>query len=68
MSRRERDVYRRAKLTKDAEAPAVEGERVREGEVDVDSANERDVPYQSLLKVFLAERLDLERARKRKVG
>lgn len=31
-------------------------------------ANERDVPYQSLLKVFLAERLDLERARKRKVG
>jgi hypothetical protein len=25
-------------------------------------ANKRDVPYQSLLKVFLAERLALERA------
>jgi CopG antitoxin of type II toxin-antitoxin system len=26
-------------------------------------ANKRDVPYQSLLKVFLAERLDRERSR-----
>ena len=31
-------------------------------------ANERDVPYQSLLKVFLAERLVAERARKRRAG
>lgn len=31
-------------------------------------ANERDVPYQSLLKVFLAERLAAERARKRRVS
>ncbi|AXC09405.1 hypothetical protein ACPOL_0018 [Acidisarcina polymorpha] len=30
-------------------------------------ANRRDVPYQSLLKVFLAERLEQERA-KRKAG
>lgn len=28
-------------------------------------ANQRDVPYQSLLKVFLAERLDRERVRRR---
>ncbi len=28
-------------------------------------ANKRDVPYQSLLKVFLAERLDAERGRRR---
>jgi predicted DNA binding CopG/RHH family protein len=28
-------------------------------------ANKRDVPYQSLLKVFLAERLEQERAAKR---
>ncbi|MBA3583651.1 MAG: BrnA antitoxin family protein [Gemmatimonadetes bacterium] len=28
-------------------------------------ANERDVPYQSLLKIFLAERVARERARKR---
>ena len=28
-------------------------------------ANQSDVPYQSLLKVFLAERLDEERARRR---
>lgn len=28
-------------------------------------ANQRDVPYQSLLKVFLAERLEKERALKR---
>ncbi len=28
-------------------------------------ANQRDVPYQSLLKVFLAERLDTERGLKR---
>jgi predicted DNA binding CopG/RHH family protein len=28
-------------------------------------ANQRDVPYQSLLKVFLAERLDREKARRR---
>jgi predicted DNA binding CopG/RHH family protein len=28
-------------------------------------ANQRDVPYQSLLKVFLAERLDRERSMKR---
>jgi hypothetical protein len=27
-------------------------------------ANKRDVPYQSLLKVFLAERLEQERRRK----
>lgn len=27
-------------------------------------ANQRDVPYQSLLKVFLAERIDQERTRK----
>jgi predicted DNA binding CopG/RHH family protein len=31
-------------------------------------ANERDVPYQSLLKVFLADRLAAERARKRRAG
>jgi hypothetical protein len=31
-------------------------------------ANERDVPYQSLLKVFLAERLATERGRKRRAG
>lgn len=31
-------------------------------------ANQRDVPYQSLLKVFLAERLAAERARKRRAG
>lgn len=31
-------------------------------------ANKRDVPYQSLLKVFLAERLTLERERKRRAG
>lgn len=31
-------------------------------------ANARDVPYQSLLKVFLAERLAAERARKRRAG
>lgn len=29
-------------------------------------ANERDVPYQSLLKVYLADRVAAERARKRK--
>ncbi len=29
-------------------------------------ANARDVPYQSLLKVFLADRLDAERRRKRR--
>jgi len=28
-------------------------------------ANRRDVPYQSLLKIFLAERLEQERARQR---
>ena len=28
-------------------------------------ANKRDVPYQSLLKVFLAERLEVERGRRR---
>ena len=28
-------------------------------------ANQRDLPYQSLLKVFLAERLEKERALKR---
>jgi hypothetical protein len=28
-------------------------------------ANQRDVPYQSLLKVFLAERLETERRLKR---
>jgi predicted DNA binding CopG/RHH family protein len=28
-------------------------------------ANQRDVPYQSLLKVFLAERLEREKARRR---
>jgi predicted DNA binding CopG/RHH family protein len=28
-------------------------------------ANQRDVPYQSLLKVFLAERLESEKARRR---
>lgn len=31
-------------------------------------ANQRDVPYQSLLKVFLAERLAAERHRKRRAG
>jgi predicted DNA binding CopG/RHH family protein len=31
-------------------------------------ANERDVPYQSLLKVFLAERLARERAPRRKAS
>ena len=31
-------------------------------------ANERDVPYQSLLKVFLAERLAAERQRKRRAS
>lgn len=31
-------------------------------------ANERDVPYQSLMKVFLSERLAAERARRRRVG
>jgi predicted DNA binding CopG/RHH family protein len=31
-------------------------------------ANQRDVPYQSLLKVFLAERLAAERARVRRAG
>ena len=31
-------------------------------------ANARDVPYQSLLKVFLAERLAAERQRKRHAG
>lgn len=31
-------------------------------------ANERDVPYQSLLKVFLAERLAAERGRKRRAS
>ena len=30
-------------------------------------ANQRDVPYQSLLKVFLAERLEQERAKRRVV-
>ncbi len=30
-------------------------------------ANERDVPYQSLMKVFLAERIATERRTKRKV-
>lgn len=29
-------------------------------------ANERDVPYQSLMKVFLAERIAAERSRKRR--
>jgi hypothetical protein len=29
-------------------------------------ANQRDVPYQSLLKVFLAERLERERGQKRR--
>ena len=29
-------------------------------------ANQRDVPYQSLLKVFLAERLDAEREQRRR--
>lgn len=31
-------------------------------------ANQRDVPYQSLLKVFLAERLATERNRKRRAS
>ena len=31
-------------------------------------ANQQDVPYQSLLKVFLAERLAAERARKRRAS
>jgi predicted DNA binding CopG/RHH family protein len=31
-------------------------------------ANERDVPYQSLMKVFLAERIARERAARRKVS
>lgn len=31
-------------------------------------ANQRDVPYQSLLKVFLAERLAAERARRRRAS
>lgn len=31
-------------------------------------ANQRDVPYQSLLKVFLAERLAAERARRSRAG
>jgi predicted DNA binding CopG/RHH family protein len=31
-------------------------------------ANERDVPYQSLLKVFLAERIATERGMRRKVS
>ena len=31
-------------------------------------ANQRDVPYQSLLTVFLAERLAAERARKRRAS
>lgn len=31
-------------------------------------ANQRDVPYQSLLKVFLAERLAAERHRKRRAS
>jgi predicted DNA binding CopG/RHH family protein len=31
-------------------------------------ANQRDVPYQSLLKVFLAERLAAERDRRRRAG
>ena len=31
-------------------------------------ANAQDVPYQSLLKVFLAERLAAERRRKRRAG
>jgi predicted DNA binding CopG/RHH family protein len=31
-------------------------------------ANQRDVPYQSLLKIFLAERLAAERARTRRAG
>lgn len=31
-------------------------------------ANRRDVPYQSLLKVFLAERLAAERARRRRAS
>lgn len=31
-------------------------------------ANERDVPYQSLLKVFLAERLAAERGRRRRAS
>lgn len=29
-------------------------------------ANERDVPYQSLLKIYLADRVSAERARKRR--
>ena len=31
-------------------------------------ANQRDVPYQSLLKVYLAERVAHERGRRRRVG
>ncbi len=31
-------------------------------------ANERDVPYQSLLKVYLADRVGVERDRARRVG
>ncbi len=31
-------------------------------------ANQRDVPYQSLLKIFLAERLEVERERRRRAG
>lgn len=31
-------------------------------------ANQRDVPYQSLLKVFLADRLAAERDRRRRAG
>ena len=31
-------------------------------------ANQRDVPYQSLLKVFLAERIAAERSRRRRAG
>jgi predicted DNA binding CopG/RHH family protein len=31
-------------------------------------ANQRDVPYQSLVKIFLAERLAAERERRRRAG
>jgi len=31
-------------------------------------ANQQDVPYQSLLKMFLAERLEQERQRQQRVG
>ncbi|MDQ3697198.1 MAG: BrnA antitoxin family protein [Gemmatimonadota bacterium] len=44
--------------------------RLPDGMLDAlkDLANERDVPYQSLLKVFLAERIAAERGRKQRAS